>query len=92
MQALKIEVLPKKDFNSEYQHLPYIDWYFTSNKSSYNPIIFPYMGEEKIIQVETKLNEGTDYHVLLELKKRKKLESLRNCTEDQVPIECASKR
>ena len=74
------------------EELPYIEWYLTSNKSSYAPILLPLGGEEEINQIETKFGEGADYYVPVRLSKRKKLESLRNCSKDQIQIECASKK
>ena len=85
-----MEVELKKDLKSE--ELPYIEWYLTSNKSSYTPILFPLGGKEEIKQIETKFGEGASYFVPLRLSKRKKLESLRNCSKDQIQIECASKK
>ena len=81
----------KKALESE--ELPYIEWYLTSNKSSYAPILFPATGEERIPQIETKFGKGANYyHVQLKLTKKKKLESLRNCSKDQKSlIECAIK-
>ena len=85
-----IEVDLIKDQSSE--ELPYIEWYLTSNKSTYAPLLYPAAGEEGISQVETKFGKGANYHVQLQLTKKKKLQSLRNCSKDQSRIECAIKK
>ena len=71
---------------------PHIDWYLTSNMSSYAPILFPWMGEEKLIQIDTQIGQGMTYYVQMKLTKKKKLKSTRDCSIDQVPIVCGSKK
>ena len=89
ISSLLIKVILKKEI--EFEKLPYLEWYLTSTKSSYAPILFPWAGEEKISQIETKFG-NSEYFVQLQLTKKKKLEALRNCSRDQSQIECASKK
>ena len=89
ISSLLIEVTLNKELES--RELPFLEWYLTSNKSSFAPILFPWSGEEKIAQIETKFGKA-EYIVQLQLTKKKKLESLRNCSKDQSQIECGSKK
>ena len=89
-ENLRIEVTLRDHLISEAN--PHIDWYLTSNMSSYAPILFPWMGEEKLIQINTQIGQGMTYYVQMKLTKKKKLKLTRNCSTDQVPIVCGSKK
>ena len=89
-ENLRIEVTLRDHLISEANS--HIDWYLTSNMSSYAPILFPWMGEEKLIQINTQIGQGMTYYVQMNLTKKKKLKSTRYCSTDHVPIVCGSKK